>query len=93
MTSKELLERYAAGERDFSGITLVSGNLIRADLRGINLSNANLSNTSFIQAILYDADLSGIYMDGGDFTSLIYLISVPLIPTMTMFQGFPQFQS
>jgi hypothetical protein len=23
MTSKELLERYAAGERDFSGITLV----------------------------------------------------------------------
>jgi uncharacterized protein YjbI with pentapeptide repeats len=64
MTSKDLLERYAAGERDFSGITLMSGNLIRADLREINLSNAKLSNTSFIQAILYDANLSGIYKAG-----------------------------
>ncbi|WP_404783515.1 pentapeptide repeat-containing protein [Altericista sp. CCNU0014] len=68
MTAEELLERYAAGERDFSGITILAGNLIKAELTGINLSNATLSGTSFIGAILDDANLSGIYMDGGDFT-------------------------
>ena len=36
MNAKELLKRYAAGERDFSGM-----NLQEADLSGANLSGAN----------------------------------------------------
>jgi uncharacterized protein YjbI with pentapeptide repeats len=69
MTAEELLERYAAGERDFSGVTLRQGNLIKAQLAGINLSNATLSGTSFIGADLSESNLSGVCMDGGDFTS------------------------
>ncbi|MEH2207481.1 MAG: pentapeptide repeat-containing protein [Nostoc sp.] len=38
ITVEELLQRYAAGERDFIGVDLRD-----AELRGINLSRANLS--------------------------------------------------
>ncbi|MHC5764780.1 MAG: pentapeptide repeat-containing protein [Nostoc sp.] len=38
-----MLKRYAAGERDFSGI-----NLEEADLSGANLSGANLSRANHI---------------------------------------------
>ncbi|NMG57550.1 hypothetical protein E1H12_03180 [Geitlerinema sp. P-1104] len=59
MTLKELLEQYAAGERDFGGIMLSEANLSR-----INLSGANLS-----QAILSIANLSGANLSG---TNLSY---------------------
>lgn len=56
MTLKELLEKYAAGERDFGGIMLSEANLSR-----INLSGANLS-----QAILSIANLSGANLSGAN---------------------------
>lgn len=40
MTAEELLERYKAGERDFSGADLTG-----ADLRGAKLFGANLHGT------------------------------------------------
>ncbi|WP_299415577.1 pentapeptide repeat-containing protein [Acaryochloris sp. IP29b_bin.148] len=49
MTAEELLERYAAGERDFSGIDLRGADLRGVDLHGADLSGADLSG----------ADLSG----------------------------------
>ena len=52
MTSEELLQRYAAGERDFTGITIKQINLILADLRDINLSNAKMIGTKLIGANL-----------------------------------------
>lgn len=56
MTRKDLLERYAAGERDFGGIVLSEANLSR-----INLSDANLS-----QAVLSIANLSGANLSGAN---------------------------
>ncbi|MBW4550384.1 MAG: pentapeptide repeat-containing protein [Aphanocapsa sp. GSE-SYN-MK-11-07L] len=50
LTAEELLERYAAGERDFRKVNLREACLSGANLCGINLSRARLS----------DADLSGI---------------------------------
>lgn len=45
MTVDELLTRYAAGERDFSGFGLRDIELVDTDLRDINLSSADLSST------------------------------------------------
>ena len=68
MTAEELLERYAAGERDFSGVDLRGVNLsganlygvmlYDADLRGANLGGANLNGTKLSSADLRNADLS-----------------------------------
>jgi len=58
---EELLQRYAAGERDFSNIRLSDrgANL----LYGCNLSGINLSG-SRIGAYLADTDLSGANLSG-----------------------------
>lgn len=40
MTAEELLERFAAGERDFQGLKMYTGNLGGAVLSGINFSKA-----------------------------------------------------
>ena len=69
MTSEELLQRYAAGERDFTGITIKRINLILADLRDINLSNAKMIGTKLIGANLDGADLSGVKLMGANLTS------------------------
>ncbi|MBN3923760.1 pentapeptide repeat-containing protein, partial [Nostoc sp. NMS4] len=50
MNRDELLKRYAAGERDFSGV-----DLSRANLYGIDLSSANLSRANISHANLGDA--------------------------------------
>ena len=69
MTAEGLLERYAAGERDFSGISIRGANLILTDLREINLSNANMRGIKLIAANLYGANLSGAKLEGADLTS------------------------
>ena len=43
MTLEELLAKYEAGERDFSGIDLSEANLSGVKLNEVNLSHANLS--------------------------------------------------
>ena len=53
MDASELLERYAAGERNFIGVELSEPYLVNA-----NLSNANLSNANLVKAYLMDANLS-----------------------------------
>ncbi|MEM7595041.1 MAG: pentapeptide repeat-containing protein [Cyanobacteria bacterium P01_A01_bin.83] len=66
MDREELLRRYAAGERDFSGVSLRGLDFSDCDLRGIILSNADLSMTGWVGANLSRADLSGaIFHDGG----------------------------
>jgi len=49
MDAKELLRRYAAGERDFH----------TADLSGAHLHKVDLSGAGLKKAILSEADLSG----------------------------------
>ncbi|MBP0001792.1 MAG: pentapeptide repeat-containing protein [Cyanobacteria bacterium SID2] len=58
MTLKELLERYASGERDFGAIELSEANLSRVDLREANLSHAILSIANLSGANLGSANLS-----------------------------------
>ena len=43
MNPKELLRRYTAGERDFTGVDLSEAQLIDVDLRNIILKDADLS--------------------------------------------------
>ena len=73
MDVSELYKRYAAGERDFSGIDLSNANLNMAelehyepglnDLSGINLSRANLSG-----AIIDCVNLSGANLRNANLT-------------------------
>lgn len=54
MDVREILKKYAAGERDFSGL-----NLAEVNLSGVHLSGANLSEVNLSVANLSGANLSG----------------------------------
>ncbi|MGB3238782.1 MAG: pentapeptide repeat-containing protein [Geitlerinemataceae cyanobacterium] len=79
MSVRELLEKYTAGERDFSGINLTEANLSRvhlchanfsrailsiANLSGSNLNGANLSYAKLNVARLSDASLMNANLNG-----------------------------
>jgi uncharacterized protein YjbI with pentapeptide repeats len=72
-SAKELLERYAAGERyfnngdlpiaDLTGANLTGANLAFSDLAGAKLAGSTLANANFygatlIEALLCDTNLS-----------------------------------
>jgi len=77
--AKELLRRYKAGERDFTGINLArvdltSTNLdgallIEANLSGTNLNKAKLQVARLLQANLNKADLSEANLYQADLTA------------------------
>jgi uncharacterized protein YjbI with pentapeptide repeats len=70
MTAEELLQRYAAGERDFSGISLESKwGLEGAELPDINLSGATLRRVDFDGADLSRANLSNANLGGANLES------------------------
>ena len=58
MKAEELLKRYAAGERDFSGVDLREIDLSRVNLPGINLSQADLIGADLRGSDLSDANLT-----------------------------------
>ncbi|MEN9243306.1 MAG: pentapeptide repeat-containing protein [Gloeomargarita sp. DG02_5_bins_242] len=62
----QLLQRYAAGERDFTGISLIGCNLQGANLEGINLSRADLMLADLSGCLLIGAKLSGANLIGAE---------------------------
>ncbi len=84
----ELLERYAAGERNFSnsrlsgdneiiganleGIILINADLAEHDLSGTNLCGANLSGAGLEQALFNDANLTGANLCGAFLNGAIF---------------------
>jgi isoamylase len=63
MDRGELLRRYAAGERDFTGADLRSADLSNCDLRGAKLVRAQLHGANLCTANLQGADFSGAGLD------------------------------
>ena len=57
ITAEELLERYAAGERDFTEIILEYANLSGVELRNINLRGAQFSYVNLSSIQLRQCDL------------------------------------
>jgi hypothetical protein len=55
MKTKELLDRYGAGERDFHKADLIGANLTGAKLSEADLSNANLTWAKLTEAKLTEA--------------------------------------
>jgi hypothetical protein len=66
MTGTKLLERYTAGERDFSRADLRRADLRGADLRGADLRGADLYRADLRRADLRGADLRGADLRGAD---------------------------
>jgi uncharacterized protein YjbI with pentapeptide repeats len=66
MTPDELLQRYAAGERNFRGVNLSDEILIWADLRGADLRGANLRGANLNWANLSRVNLIGADLRGAD---------------------------
>jgi uncharacterized protein YjbI with pentapeptide repeats/CheY-like chemotaxis protein len=62
----QLLQRYAAGERNFTGIRLIGCNLQGANLEGINLSRADLMLADLSGCLLTGAKLSGANLIGAE---------------------------
>ncbi|MBD2356082.1 pentapeptide repeat-containing protein [Tolypothrix sp. FACHB-123] len=71
MDAKEVLRRYAAGERNFRqadwrGINLAKAILSGVDLTGAHLHNADLSNSDLSSANLNWAGLKGANFRGAN---------------------------
>ena len=64
MTAEELLRRYAAGERDFTGVDLSEARLSFKNLSNIILRDAYLGYAIMDDTNLSHADLSGANMEG-----------------------------
>lgn len=65
-SASELLQRYAAGDREFEEIRLGNADLQGAILHGIDLSEAILSNANLSRADLRGADLSWADLSGAN---------------------------
>lgn len=63
MTVEELLEQYAAGVIDFSGIELVEANLSGVKLSGVNFNSADLSIVNLSGANLTAANLNNVKLN------------------------------
>ncbi len=87
MDAEELLRRYAAGERDFTGVKLLRVRLIDRELRGIifkeadlshaildwtNLSYANLSNANLTWVHFGEASLQGANLEGANLSNTLF---------------------
>jgi uncharacterized protein YjbI with pentapeptide repeats len=59
MKAKEVLRRYATGERDFRGANLCGQNFSEKDLSGANFSDVNIQGTNFNKAILRGTNFTG----------------------------------
>lgn len=75
MNAEELLRRYAAGERNFSGLrddidlngaVLTGVNLSEANLECVWMSGANLSEANLSKSDLSDIDLTGANLNGAN---------------------------
>ncbi len=62
MNARELLARYAAGERQFSNVILSQADLRDADLREFHLSDADLSKANLCAVNLSKACLDFAYI-------------------------------
>ena len=66
MDESELLRRYGAGERNFSGIRLAFSRLAGSQLPGVNLSRVSLFSARLTGADLGAANLSGANLSGAN---------------------------
>ncbi|NJL51973.1 MAG: pentapeptide repeat-containing protein [Hydrococcus sp. SU_1_0] len=76
MTAEELIIRYAAGERNFAGITLSTYDIEKGDFRGISLQGINLRGADLSEAPLHgvdltDADLTGVILESASLEGAI----------------------
>lgn len=65
-SASELLQRYAAGDREFEEVRLGNADLQGAILHGVDLSEAILSNANLSRADLRGADLSWADLSGAN---------------------------
>jgi uncharacterized protein YjbI with pentapeptide repeats len=72
MTAEELLERYAAGERDFSGVDLSGVDLEEVYLEEVNLQGANLSGTLFFRSNLRGAIFTNANLERADLSMTVF---------------------
>ncbi|MGB3511674.1 MAG: pentapeptide repeat-containing protein [Microcoleaceae cyanobacterium] len=70
MDSEKILQKYAAGERNFTGIILCEANLSRVNLNQVNFSQAVLNLTNFSGANLSEANLSGAKLNVARLTGI-----------------------
>ena len=67
MTSQELLERYANGERNFSSVDLSGANLIGVVLEDIIFEETTLKGGKFSRSILNRANFRNANLKGTEF--------------------------
>lgn len=68
MNAQELIQRYAAGKRDFSGADLRFADLSQLDLTGVDLSRAVLEGANLQRANLSFANLCGAHLERANLT-------------------------
>ncbi|PSB17830.1 hypothetical protein C7B65_17375 [Phormidesmis priestleyi ULC007] len=85
MKAKELLRRYAAGERNFQRANLCGQDLKGKDLSGSDFSYANIRGANFSHTILKDTDLTGVKagLRGGWFIATGLLVVLVILAILS----------
>lgn len=68
MATRQVLDGYKSGRRDFSSVKVQMGDFTDKDLRGIIFRNADVSHAYFQRANLEGSDFSGANAEWGDFS-------------------------
>lgn len=71
MNRQELLDRYQAGERNFTYINLSGANLSGVNLQEIDLTGANLTGVNLSWAVLNQAQLVGVCFRRADLRNAV----------------------
>lgn len=88
-SAKELLDRYAQGERDFAGALLMGADLEGANLRGANLRHANFQMAKLSGADFQGADLREANFQLAWFGGAIFRLADLRGAVLDEFNGFP----
>ena len=76
LTAKQILQRYAAGERDFRGAILNGCNFSGANLSGADFSGAQIRGTRFVDATLIGTKFCHAETGPANYWELVRLLAI-----------------